>query len=86
MCKRCVELEDPHDDGLTSTSRHVLMLLAGRIQALSGEVDDLNKRIAAGVDTLGLTEQQVGAATGLGPSASVVCSPIEYPLDHRRGA
>jgi transposase len=50
LFKRCAELDDSQECGPAGTARHVLKLLAGRIQHLTREIDDLNKRIAAGVE------------------------------------
>lgn len=50
LFRRCAELNDSQEDGPADTARHVLKLLAGRIQHLTGEIDNLNKRIAAGVE------------------------------------
>jgi transposase len=50
LFQRCAELDDSHDDGPAGTARHVLKLLAGRIRDLTREIDDLNRRIAAGVE------------------------------------
>ncbi|MFD9822603.1 IS110 family RNA-guided transposase [Streptomyces violascens] len=49
LFKRCAELDDSHDAGPAGTARHVLKLLAGRIRHLTQEINDLGKRIAAGV-------------------------------------
>ncbi|WP_244952614.1 IS110 family transposase, partial [Streptomyces ipomoeae] len=49
LFKQCAELDDPREKGPADTARHVLKLLADRIQHLTGEIDNLNKRIAAGV-------------------------------------
>ncbi|MET7356630.1 IS110 family transposase [Streptomyces mirabilis] len=50
LFRRCAELNDSQEDGPADTARHVLKLLAGRIQHLTWEIDNLNKRIAAGVE------------------------------------
>ncbi|GKQ40681.1 hypothetical protein ALMP_72040 [Streptomyces sp. A012304] len=50
LLKRCAELDNTEATGPVGTARHVLKLLAHRIQHLTGEIDDLNKRIAEGVD------------------------------------
>lgn len=50
LFKRCAELDASQECGPAGTARHVLKLLAGRIQHLTREIDDLNKRIAAGVE------------------------------------
>lgn len=50
LFRRCAELNDSQEDGPADTARHVLKLLADRIQHLTGEIDNLNKRIAAGVE------------------------------------
>jgi transposase len=51
LFKRCAELDDSQGDGPAGTARHVLKLLACRIQHLTGEIDNLNRRIATGVET-----------------------------------
>ncbi|MFB7577263.1 hypothetical protein [Streptomyces sp. NPDC056165] len=50
LLRRCAELDDSQEDGPAGTARHVLKLLARRIQHLTWEIDDLNKRIAEGVE------------------------------------
>lgn len=50
LIKQCAELDDTETAGPAGTARHVLKLLARRIQHLTGEIDDLNKRIAEGVE------------------------------------
>ncbi|MFJ4526184.1 IS110 family transposase [Streptomyces sp. NPDC088810] len=50
LFKQCAELDDTEATGPAGTARHVLKLLARRIQHLTGEIDDLNKRIAEGVE------------------------------------
>jgi transposase len=67
LFKRCTELDDPETAGPTGTARHVLKLLARRIQHLTGEIDDLNKRIAEGVEASvpGLLD-----VSGVGPDSA----------------
>ncbi|KUJ66773.1 transposase [Streptomyces albus subsp. albus] len=50
LFKQCAELDDTEAAGPAGTARHVLKLLARRIQHLTVEIDDLNKRIAEGVE------------------------------------
>ncbi|MER6572682.1 IS110 family transposase [Streptomyces sp. NPDC001093] len=50
LFKRCAELGDSEAAGPAGTARHVLKLLARRIQHLTEEIDDLNKRIAQDVE------------------------------------
>jgi hypothetical protein len=50
LFKRCAELDDSQECGPAGTARHMRKLLADRIQHLTGETDDLNKRTAAGVE------------------------------------
>ncbi|MFF0164184.1 IS110 family transposase [Streptomyces sp. NPDC005263] len=50
LFKRCAELGDTEVASPAGTARHVLKLLAHRIQHLTEEIDDLNKRIAEGVE------------------------------------
>ncbi|MGW3174461.1 IS110 family transposase [Streptomyces sp. NPDC001153] len=50
LFKRCAELGGSEAAGPAGTARHVLKLLARRIQHLTEEIDDLNKRIAQDVE------------------------------------
>ncbi|MFF7988142.1 IS110 family transposase [Streptomyces sp. NPDC007901] len=67
LFKRCAELDDSQERGPAGTTRHVLKLLADRIQHLTREIVDLNKRIAEGVEVNfpGLLDTQ-----GVGPDSA----------------
>ncbi|MEY9988168.1 transposase [Streptomyces sp. V4I8] len=49
LVKQCAELDDQTATGPAAAARHTLRLLARRIQHLTEEIDDLNKRIAQAV-------------------------------------
>ncbi|MGP4089992.1 IS110 family transposase [Streptomyces sp. KR55] len=69
LFKRCAELETPDASGPASAARVTLRLLARRIQHLTDEINDLNKRIAEAVkvSTPGLLEVH-----GVGPDSAAV--------------
>ncbi|WP_370088340.1 IS110 family transposase [Streptacidiphilus sp. MAP12-16] len=67
LFKRCADLDDLYTSGPAGAARHTLRLLARRIQHLTEEIDDLNKRIAEAVDvsTPGLLDVR-----GVGPDSA----------------
>lgn len=67
LIRRCARLTDAKHTGPAGATRHTLRLLAKRIQHLSEEIDDLNKRIADAVDESapGILEVQ-----GVGPDSA----------------
>lgn len=67
LFRRCAELDDSQEDGPAGTARHVLKLLARRIQHLTREIDDLNKRIAEGV---GANFPSLLDVRGVGPDSA----------------
>ncbi|WP_443061191.1 IS110 family transposase [Streptomyces sp. NBC_00453] len=69
LFKRCAELDDSRGDGPADTARHVLKLLAGRIQHLTGEIDNLNgrrQRLNSGLlGVFGIRADRAAEATAL---------------------
>nr|WP_286259731.1 IS110 family transposase [Streptomyces graminofaciens] len=67
LFKRCAELDDLGSSGPARAARHILRLLARRIQHLTVEIDDLNNRIAEAVQvsTPGLLDVR-----GVGPDSA----------------
>ncbi|MFE7333123.1 transposase [Streptomyces sp. NPDC057565] len=68
LFKQCAELNNLAISGPAGAARHTLRLLARRIQHLTEEIDDLNKRIAEAVEasTPGLLDVR-----GVGPDSDV---------------
>ncbi|MDL4817237.1 IS110 family transposase [Actinomadura opuntiae] len=67
LIKHCAQLDDLNGDGPARAARHTLKLLARRSQHLTAEIDDLNKHLAAAVETSapGLLEVR-----GVGPDSA----------------
>ncbi|MFF3062560.1 transposase, partial [Streptomyces sp. NPDC057909] len=67
LFRRCAELDGSDTAGPAAAARHTLRLLARRIQHLTEEIDDLNKRIGAAVEA---STPALLDAHGVGPDSA----------------